>query len=463
MGYPSILRGFGVSLIVLGAAMLAPFIAAIAAGEAGAGAFAFGASAAFFAGFGAVSASSGKHPPTDFRGALLLVLLWWIVAPVFAALPFLLHGMTFSDAYFEAVSAMTTTGGWLSDAAARASISGVLWRAELEWLGGLASVSIAAAIFVRPTFVGIDTLLPPFSLGEEDSYLSPLRDAIRSFSVVYALVTLFCFTIAALLGAPLLDAAVMSMSIVASGGFIPHQEGLAGYGLGIESGLFPFIVLSGANFVLVARLLRGVTGRARDAETGAFLLIILAVGAMFWTTAGAGDISLLPAQLFNAASLLSTNGFLIGEAPTVTAAIVTAVIGGAAVSTAGGFKILRWLVIMRRAHEEIRLLVTPRAVFGLSRIANELGVWMHFLMFTMTLAGLLLLIALNGHSFEAAALAATAVLSNTGPLLALAGEAHGGYAIFETPLRWVLAAGMILGRLEAVAGLALINRAFWRS
>ncbi len=462
MLYPGILRGFGASLIVLGLAMLVPYLTALVAAENAPGAYLFGASITFFAGLGAVVASSGKHPPTDFRGALLLVLIWWVGAPVFAAAPFFLQGMSYGDAYFEAISALTTTGGWLSGEEARSSVSGALWRAELEWLGGLASVSIAAVIFVRPAFIGIDTLLPPFSLGESESYLSPLREAIKSFGIVYALLTFLCFTVVAISGAPLFDAAVMAMSIVASGGFIPHEDGLAGYGFGVGAALFPFIILSGANFVLIARLLRGVTRRARDAETRSFLLIILGVGILFWLTSGAGNFGLIPAQVFNAASLLSTNGFLIGESPVAAVAIVTAVIGGAAVSTAGGFKILRWLVIMRRAREEIRRLVTPRGVFGVSRIANELGVWMHFLVFTMTLAGLLLIIAMFGHSFEEAALVATAVLSNTGPLLFLAEGGHGDYMVFDGALRWVLSAGMVLGRLEAVLGLALINRAFWR-
>lgn len=462
MIYPSILRGFGASLIVLGVAMIAPFLIALARSEESAGAFLFGASIAFLTGFGALAAGSGKYPPTDFRGALYIVLLWWIGAPVFASAPFYFQGMPFSDAYFEAASALTTTGGWLSDAGARASASGALWRAEMQWLGGLASVSVAAAIFVRPAFTGIDTLLPPFSLGDDDSYLTPLREAVRTFGVVYAVLTFFCFALVAIAGAPLLDAAVMAMSIVASGGFIPHSGGLSGYGFGVGAALYPFIVLSGVNFVLIARLLRGVSGRTRDAETRSYLLIIVCVGFLFWLTAGAGDLDLIPAQIFNAASLLSTNGFVIGEAPVATVALVTAVIGGAAVSTAGGFKILRWLVIMRRAREEIRRLVTPRAVFGVSNIANELGVWMHFFVFTMTLAGLLMIIAIHGHSFEAAALAATAALSNTGPLLLLAEGGQGDYSIFDTRVRWALAGGMILGRLEAVVGLALINRAFWR-
>jgi len=463
MGLTSILRGFGAMLTALGLAMIAPLLLAWAGGEQTAGAYAFGAAVSLIAGIGALAASAGRRPVTDFRGALMMILLWWIVVPVFAAIPFAIGPLDFGDAYFEAVSAMTTTGAWLSHDGAIASPAGMLWRAELQWLGGLASLAIAAAIFIRPAFIGIDTLLPPFSRGDEGSYARPLRNAVTAFLPVYVFLTLIAFCAIALAGAPFLDAVVIALSVISSGGFIPHTDGLSGYAPSISAALFPFILLGGANFVLIARLLRGSASRVRDIETGAYLLIVIWAGVLFWVSAGAGDVLLLAPQIFNAASFVTTNGYTIGEAPALTAAMVTAIIGGAAVSTAGGFKVLRWLVITARAREEVRRLILPNAVFGQRRVANELGVWMHFLVFTLILALLLLSFTIGGHGFETATAAAAAALSNTGPMLALAGGASGDYAMFDAPLKAVLIAGMILGRLEAAVALALINRAFWRA
>ncbi len=463
MGLTSILRGFSAMLIIIGLMMLFPMVLALAGNEESAGAYLFSATAALISGGGAFAASIGRQPATDFRGALIIVLIWWAVIPVFAALPFMTETMPFADAYFEAVSAMTTTGGWLTNAGAVESPAGMLWRAELQWLGGLASLAIAAAIFIRPAFIGIDTLLPPFSRGDGDSFLHSLRNATRAFASIYLLLTLVAFLAITLAGAPLLDAAVMAMSAAASGGFIPHEAGISGYSQSVARMIFPFIVLGGANFVLIARILSGKRERVSDVETGAYLLIMVFVGLLFWITAGAGDFDLFAPQLFNAASLLSTNGYVIGEAPPLTVALVTAIIGGAAVSTAGGFKILRWIVIMRRAREEIRKLIIPSGVFGIRQVANELGVWMHFIVFTMTLAALVVALSTGGHNFDLAAAAATAALSNTGPLIQLAEGGAAGYAGFSEPLRWLLVAAMILGRLEAAAALALINRAFWRA
>ena len=255
----------------------------------------------------------------------------------------------------------------------------------------------------------------------------------------------------------------MAMTVVASGGFIPHADGVSAYSTSVHAALFFFTLLSGVNFILIARVMKGERESVRDIESGAFLLIVLWAAILFWVTAGAGDLVLIFSQLFNAASLVATHGYLIGEPPPLIVALITSIIGAAAVSTAGGFKLLRWLVIMRRAREEIRRLVSPSGVFGITRVTNELGVWIHFLIFTLTLGVLLMVLSFSGHHFEIAATAATAALSNAGPLLMLAEGGAEGYAVFESPLRWVLLVGMVLGRLEAAVALALVNRAFWRS
>lgn len=462
MAFSSILRAFSSLLFILGLAMIAPLILALAGGEENVGAWLFAVTLCALIGGGAYATSMGKRSPAEFRGALIVIMMWWTVIPVFAALPIMAEGLNFPDAYFESVSALTTTGAWLSNEGALASPSGTLWRAELQWLGGLASLAIAAAIFIRPAFIGIDTLLPPFSRGDRDSFLRPVRNAVVSFAGVYAVMTLAAFSLMAIAGAPTFDSVLMALSITASGGFIPNPGGVAAYNTGVIVTIFTFTLLSGVNFILIARVMKGEREKLQDIETGAYILIVIWAGILFWITAGAGDMRLIFPQLFNAASMVSTNGYTLGEAPPLLVALVTAIIGAAAVSTAGGFKILRWLVIMRRAREEIRRLISPGAVFGARRVANELGVWMHFLVFTLTLAALLMFLSFGGHSFEQAAAAAVASLSNAGPLLALAEGGGDGYAIYDEPLRWLLLGAMVLGRIEAAVALALVNRAFWR-
>ncbi len=457
------LRAFGGALVVVAGLMLVPCATALASAETSAGAFLFAAVITAMTGAGAIIGAAGSPSRSDFRDAVTVILAWWIVTPVFAGLPFMLTGAGPLDAYFEAVSAMTTTGAWISDAAATETNAGMVWRAILQWLGGVASLAIGAAIFIRPAFIGIDTLLPPFAAGDEGSSLQAIRKGAAAFLGVYVALTIAAFIAQLAAGADVVRAAVASMSVVASGGFLGRPEGLDGQSAAAMALLAPFVVLSGANFIFLTRMIQGAAARTRDVETGVYLVAILVVGVVFWIAAGAGDLDLVPAQIFNSASLFSTNGYILGEGPTLPFALVTVIIGGSAVSTAGGFKILRWMVIFRRAREEIRLLVTPRAVFGKSSVANEFGVWIHFLVFTLTLGVMILLITLAGHSFELAATAATAVLANAGPVIFLAEDGEAGYAVFDAPVRLLLCAGMILGRLEAVVALAVFNRAFWRS
>jgi len=284
-----------------------------------------------------------------------------------------------------------------------------------------------------------------------------------SFSVVYAALTAFCCFLLIVSGIHSFDAVIISLSVQASGGLLPHIDGVNGYPDWLGSVLMPFILFSGMNFLLISFAARGVIRNLQDSETEVYVMMIFIVGFLFWLLAGAGDLGLIPMQLFNAASLLSTNGIILGEAPPLSIAIITALIGGAAVSTAGGFKILRWLVIMRRAQEEVRRLILPSAVQGQSRIVNELGVWMHFLVFTFVLAILIIVMTFAGQGFASAATIAAATLSNTGPLIVLSGLETTDYAQFPVYSRWFLVVAMILGRIEAVAALALFNRAFWRS
>ena len=469
MGLVVIFRALGFALSVIAVGMLIPFAVALAASEGSftasdVGSWAFGVAVVAAASVGLLAIGQGPRRSGDLRNAIIVVLLFWLTAPLAAAVPFMAQGLPLVDAYFEAASALTTTGAWLSESAARTDNAGVVWRALLQWIGGLASLAIAAAIFIRPVFIGIDTLLPPFTRGERQSDLVAVSNAIRSFSFVYAGVTALCALVLMLGDVPTFDAIVSALSIAASGGFTPHQDGIGGYG-GVAAGVaLPFVFLSGANFVLISRLALSRRRAIQDIETGAYAIIVFGVGLATWLLLGAGDLDLLPAQFFNAASLMSTNGFIVGERPLLPIALVAVLIGGSAVSTAGGIKVIRWLVIFRRAREEVRRLVSPHAVLGASAVVHELGVWTHFLLITVVLALLTLVVASGGHPFDLSVTIAAGLLSNAGPVIHLVEAGAGGYGVVEDPfIRFVMALGMVLGRIETVTALALLNASFWRS
>ena len=400
---------------------------------------------------------------SSLREVIAVMMAWWLVVPCFAALPLVFNGLGLVDGWYETVAAITTTGAWLSHEGARASAAGMLWRAELQSLGGLASLAFAAAVFIRPDFIGIETIIPPFSRGDRDSYLRATGGALRVFAPVYAGLTAIIILLFVLLGVPGLDATVLGLSLLASGGFLPSP--MSTYPIAAMGPMLAAMVLGAINFVVLVRLVYRRHGRLRtkeDAETPVFFLVALLAAILFWGTVEGFSGTQFIVQMFNAVSVLSTNGMTIGAVPALVPVLVTAVIGGAAVSTAGGIKILRWIVTFRQAGTEIWKLGHPNGVVKGQRAANVLAIWMHFIAFTFLLGLLLVLVTFSGHSFDIGVTTAVAVVTNAGPLLSVASENVRDYNIFAPFLRAGLAFGMILGRLELVILLALINRSFWR-
>lgn len=459
----SVTRCFGIAILLLGVSMIVPAAVALADGNSAAGNYLFAVAITMFSGAGIALLGSGRERTIKFRSTLLLIFLWWTASPIFGALPFWLDGWSAIDGYFEAVSALTTTGATLRFNDSEPDSIDQMWRAVLQWIGGLSSLAIAASIFIRPAFIGADTLQPTYSPGERQSPIRAIVVAARTLAGVYALLSLLTFGALAAAGAPLLDAVVLSLSTAASGGITPHPGGLAAYGGTVTLLLIPFIILSGASFVMLDQAMRGRLRDVKDSETSVYLVFILILAVVFWLPAGQMGSADIQSSLFNSASLFATNGVTIGEPPGLVIALVTVIIGGSAVSTAGGLKILRWVVIMRRTQLEVRRLVMPSAVFGPKSAGNELGVWMHFLVFTVMLGLLTLGLTAGGHSFEIAAAGAVGALANAGPVITLSHQGADGYQVFEQPpLRALLSAAMITGRLEGVAALMLINKTFWR-
>lgn len=181
MAFSSIARYFGFAILLVGAAMLIPLAAALSAHDEMAGNYGFAAAITLFSGAGVLILSGKTSGELDVRSTLMLILFWWTATPVFGALPLWLEGWTLIDGYFEIVSALTTTGATLADASIHDRPIDLLWRAILQWVGGLASLSIAAAIFVRPAFTGADTIAPSYSRGERKSYLHAIGSAVRAF------------------------------------------------------------------------------------------------------------------------------------------------------------------------------------------------------------------------------------------------------------------------------------------
>ncbi len=409
--------------------------------------------------------SVGPGTSGGFRNIILLLLCWWLILPFFGGVPFLLDGYNVADSWFESVSALTTTGAWLSVEEATRSNLLMLWRAQLQWLGGLFSLAAIATVFIRPDFVGVESDTAMFSRRAGETYVDSFFSTLRGFLPVYLAMTAIVFGVLLASFAPFFEAATMAMSLMASGGFLPTEEGAQSYLVSTQIVIFFAMLLSGINFLAI----RNTFGRqqknfsfARDRETQAFLLCALVAMVIFALTAGSDSFPRLPNQLFNAVSVLSTNGVVTGNEPALVAVLVVAVIGGASISTAGGLKLLRWLATMERAGQEVWMLIHPRGVPDKQKAANELAIWIHYMCFAILLAVLVLIVTAFGYPLEIGITAAVASLTNAGPLLTLVAD-NADYQKFDPILRIVMGLTMIIGRLETVAALVLLNRYFWKA
>lgn len=306
--------------------------------------------------------------------------------------------------------------------------------------------------------------MPPFSRGQKGSFIRAFDRAFWTFLPVYSGLTFLGFVGFLLTRTPVVDAAGMAMSFISTGGFVPAAGGILSYSPATIVVAMILMFVGAVNFIVISGLLLGRNGRlrqGRDSETMAFIILIPLMTLLFWVSAGAGDLDLLIPQMFNAVSVLSTSGQIIGEAPALTPVLVTAVIGGAAVSTAGGVKLLRWLVTIRRTNQELWKLTHPGGVVGQQPHVNELGIWVHVLAFTMLLAGIVLITGFFGHSLEISAATAVSVVANAGPLVDIAPDMNTDYNRFDPGLRTILGLAMIAGRLELVVFMVMLSRRFW--
>ncbi|MEM9897993.1 MAG: potassium transporter TrkG [Pseudomonadota bacterium] len=412
-----------------------------------------------------------KRDGDDLREAILFVCAFWIFAPMLAAPSFMFSGLGFLPSIFESASALTTTGAWLSETAARASMSGIIWRSTLQWIGGFATLVFAASVLIRPIFVGIEIVPPSFARREDASYFGAMESTLVFLLFPYIALTLAAASLFIISGQNVPFAFATGMSLVASGGFVADPSAISDGSPAFFGAAIPIVIISGANFVVIAAAADSLRTRKADVETLAYLSIIMVLASVLFYSVWSGGanatsdglLSGLLSSVFDAASLVSTNGVTVGQPDNLPIVLVAVLIGGSAVSTAGGLKVIRWFVLFRRVSQEVNQLSQPNAVFGASFVQEELGVWMHFIGFTFVLGCLTVVGLATSNSFEVSAVTAVAALANAGPILHLVQVDADGYGSLSTLHLVCLTLAMVLGRVEALAALALLNSNFWRS
>ncbi len=489
----SVFHVLGWLLGILGAVMAIPLLVSAGYGEYGSAvAFAGAMAMAIFAAGILIITFRGQHGAVRNHDAVLLVVLIWVVLPIVGAFPFYFQGasLTTVDSYFEAVSGFTTTGATIISHVSAAAHGILVWRALLQWLGGLAMIVLAFTILpsVASGALVMQSMLPQ---GEAESLLRRLRGATLAILPLYAGATGLCFVLLILTGIPVFDAFCMAMSTLATGGFVTRDGSIGAFdNPWAEIVLVIFMLIGATNFLLHRDLFQ--TRRFhhfRDPEFRLFMIIVGLGAVLFWVLLSIGTLTLDPelvkqlphldwlgrlrVSLFAAVSTATTTGYVAGgmvPLPPSAALFLMALmlIGGSTGSTAGGLKVMRLDLLVRHAGVEMARSLHPHGIFRIRYGSRPIGVtlfsavWSYFLLYLVLLCATSLALSLVGVDFMSAFTAAATMISNAGPLDGALDPGAVPYQHLPETAKWVLCVAMILGRMEVFAAMTLLNPQYWR-
>ena len=416
----------------------------------------------------------------DLRQGFLLTALSWLVLAAFAALPFayLSDNLSYTDAFFEAISGLTTTGSTVLVGLDRLPPGILLWRSILQWLGGMGIIAMAILLlpFLR---VGGMQLFRAESSDRSDKVVSRPWDLAAYIGLVYLGLTAVCAVTYRLAGMTRFDAINHAMTTLSTGGFSTRDASFAYFtSPAIQWTGIVFMLSGSLPFVAYIRTLRGREPFIwRDSQVRTMLGIMMAASAVLvavlWLGNGSPFFDSLRLVLFNVVSVVTTSGYAAADyqlwgSLSVGIFFLLAFVGGCTGSTAGGVKIFRFQVLWIVGQAQLRHLLQPHRVAPISYGGRALpddiapSVLAFLFVFVGGVAVLSLGLTAFGLDLVTSLSGAVSALANVGPGLGPIIGPAGTYATLPDGAKWLLAAGMLLGRLELFTILVLFQRAFWR-
>jgi len=417
------------------------------------------------------------------RDGFLLVTLGWIFMSAIATVPLLigLPGLTFTDAFFETMSGLSTTGATVLTGLDTMAPSLNLWRHALVWYGGMGIIVLVVAILPMLGVGGMQLYKAETPGPVKDEKLTPrITQTARALWIVYFLITVACILSLRVAGMGWFDAICHAFATMGLGGFSTYDASVGHFdSVAIECVLIVFMLISAMNFArhFIAWQQRSLRTYATDIEAKAMLTIIgiSTVGVAFYIWLHGVYPSFWTAlrhTAFNLVSIATDCGFASQDyaawpmfAPMVI--LMLSCYCANTGSTGGGIKMFRTLVLFRQAQREMFLLVHPAAVtpvkIGGQVVANKIvfAVLAFVVLYFGTVVTLTFMLLASGLDFISAFSAVIACINNAGPGLGVVGPAsnYQGLTDFQT---WVCSLAMLLGRLEIFSMLVLFTPTFWR-
>jgi trk system potassium uptake protein TrkH len=476
----------GLLVLVLGLTMLLPLGADLLAGNGHWGAFA--EAAAVTSVFGlllTLACANGVTAGLTIQQTFLLTTGVWLVLPIFGALPFVFgeiqpdgSGARFVDAFFEAMSGVTTTGSTVFTGLDDLPAGINLWRGLLQWFGGI-GIIVVAMVFLPELRVGGMQIFRSEAFDTMGKILPRATEIAARISVIYLGLTVVCALTYGALGMPAFDALMHAMTTMSTGGFSSRDLSFGVYQGPLEYVAAVFMILASLPFV---RYIQLVAGTARpilvDSQIRAYLgtILVLTVILTLYRVIFNDDHweHGFREGIFNVTSIISGTGYasvdyqLWGPVPVVLFFFI-GLIGGCAGSTSCSIKVFRYQLLFASVTTQVRRLYAPHGIFEPRYegrpVSEEVlsSVMALFVLFFVTLGITSVLLGLTGLDVVTSVSGAAAALANIGPGLGEIIGPAGNFSSLNDTAKWILSAAMLFGRLELIAVFVLFTAAFWRA
>ena len=420
---------------------------------------------------------SRKHnEDLNQKDGFLIITLFWLVLSVAGSIPFVLSGMSYMDAFFEAMSGITTTGATVISNLQSLPESMLLYRQLLQWMGGMGLIVLAIAVMPLLGIGGGQLYKTEIPGAMNDQKLTPrIKETAQALWLLYFVLTILCAFFYFLAGMSVFDAIAHSLSTVSIGGFSTYDQSIGHFNNGlIETVCMVFMLLSALSFALhyAAFYMKRPLKYFYDPELRFFVSILLLIfaSAMLINYLSISEGATPRELLFHTVSIVTTTGFTIGDTSQWNPSIgflllIGAFIGACSGSVGGGIKSWRVLIMINYAYINLKKMIHPSAVIslkiGTKNVENDVAasVWGFFSIYVISFIILLLGLVVSGLDFESSFSAIGACLNNLGPGL---GSVAQTYEIVSPAGKGILAFAMILGRLEIFTLLVLFTPMFWK-
>ncbi|SDG41301.1 trk system potassium uptake protein TrkH [Limimonas halophila] len=469
----------GILLSVLAAAMLVPAAVDLGYGNPDWQVFLASAAVTVFVGVSLILTTRTGWEGFNIRQAFLMTALAWVAIAFFGALPLVFSrlGLGFTDAVFEAMSGVTTTGSTVMSGLNDAPPGILIWRAGLQWLGGVGIIVVALAVLPVLRVGGMQMFR--VEAFDADKVLPRAAQLAAGIAGIYIGLTLLIALGYGAFGMSGFDAIAHAMTSIATGGYGNYDSSFGQWTApGIHYVGALAMIAGSLPFVQYLRAVRGdVLALARDRQIQWFLGILLAAAAVaclsIWDNGHLPWPDAIRHGLFNVVSLMTGTGYASADFGAwgsfiMVQALILMFIGGCAGSTTCGIKIFRFQIVYAEAQVQVRRLMHPNGVFIPyynrrpipDRVAQ--AVMGFFFVYMMSFAVLAMLLGLLGLDVITAISGAATAISNVGPGLGPVIGPDGNFAPLPDPAKWLLCFGMLLGRLELFTVLVLFAPSFWR-